>query len=46
MIRTCTNKLNRKNKKCSIVGFDRFGVLEESDETIKGNKKKLIKLFL
>lgn len=29
-----------------IVGFDRFGVFEESDETIKRNKKKLVKLFL
>ncbi|WP_235846134.1 hypothetical protein [Leptotrichia massiliensis] len=29
-----------------IVGFDRFGVFEESDETIKENKKKLVKLFL
>ena len=28
------------------VGFDRFGVFEESDETIKENKKKLVKLFL
>lgn len=28
------------------VGFDRFGVFEESDETINQNKKKLIKLFL
>ncbi|WP_315287912.1 hypothetical protein [Leptotrichia massiliensis] len=29
-----------------IVGFDRFGVFEESDETVKENKKKLVKLFL
>lgn len=29
-----------------IVGFDRFGVFEESDETIKENKKKLVKIFL
>ena len=28
------------------VGFDRFGVFEESDETVKKNKKKLVKLFL
>ena len=28
------------------VGFDRFGVFEESDETIKENKKKLVKIFL
>ncbi len=28
------------------VGFDRFGVFEESDETIKENKKKLVELFL
>ena len=28
------------------VGFDRFGVFEKSDETIKKNKKKLVKLFL
>ena len=28
------------------VGCDRFGVFEESDETIKENKKKLVKLFL
>ena len=30
----------------TISGFDRFGVFEESDETIKENKKKLVKLFL
>ena len=30
----------------TIVGFDRFGVLEESDETVKKNKKKLVELFL
>ena len=29
-----------------IVGFDRFGVFEESDETIKKNKKKFVKMFL
>ena len=29
-----------------IVGFDRFGMFEETDETIKENKKKLVKLFL
>lgn len=28
------------------VGFDRFGVFEESDETVKKNKKKLVELFL
>lgn len=28
------------------VGFDRFGVFEESDETLKKNKKKLVELFL
>ena len=28
------------------VGFDRFGVFEESDETVKKNKKKLVKIFL
>lgn len=28
------------------VGFDRFGVFEETDETIRENKKKLVKLFL
>ena len=27
------------------VGFDRFGVFEESDETIKRNKKKILKTF-
>lgn len=30
----------------TTVGFDRFGVFEESDETVKKNKKKLVKLFL
>lgn len=30
----------------TIVGFDRFGVFEESDETVKKNKKKLVELFL
>ena len=30
----------------TIAGFDRFGVFEESDKTIKENKKKLVKLFL
>ena len=30
----------------TTVGFDRFGVFEKSDETIKKNKKKLVKLFL
>ena len=29
----------------TTVGFDRFGTFEESDETIKENKKKLVKLF-
>ena len=29
-----------------VAGLDRFGVFEESDETIKKNKKKLVKLFL
>ncbi|WP_455045700.1 hypothetical protein [Leptotrichia trevisanii] len=29
----------------TIAGFDRFRVFEESDETIKENKKKDIKLF-
>lgn len=29
-----------------IVGFDRFGMFEEGDETIKENKKKLVKIFL
>ena len=28
------------------VGFDRFGVFEESDETINQNKKKIVKIFL
>ena len=28
------------------VGFDRFGVFEESDETVRKNKKKLVKIFL
>ena len=28
------------------VGFDRFGAFEESDETVKKNKKKLAELFL
>ena len=28
------------------VGFDRFGAFEESGETAKKNKKKLVKLFL
>ena len=28
------------------VGFDRFGAFEESGETAKENKKKLVKLFL
>lgn len=27
------------------VGFDRFGVFEESSDTIKRNKKKIIKIF-
>ena len=27
-------------------GFDRVGVFEESDETVKKNKKKLVKIFL
>ena len=26
-----------------IVGFDRFGVFEETDETVKANKKKIKK---
>ena len=30
----------------TTVGFDRFGVFEESDETVKKNKKKLVELFL
>ena len=29
----------------TTVGFDRFGVFEESDETIKRNKKKILKMF-
>ena len=28
------------------VGFDRFGVFVEIDETVKINKKKLVELFL
>ncbi|ERK50198.1 hypothetical protein HMPREF1552_01594 [Leptotrichia sp. oral taxon 879 str. F0557] len=30
----------------TTVSFDRFGTFEESDETIKEDKKKLVKLFL
>ena len=29
-----------------VAGLDRFGVFEESDETVKKNKKKLVKIFL
>ena len=29
----------------TTVGFDRFGVFEESDETIKRNKKEILKMF-
>ena len=29
-----------------VAGLDRFGVFEESDETIKENKEKFVKLFL
>ncbi|WP_374141429.1 hypothetical protein [Leptotrichia hongkongensis] len=29
-----------------VAGLDRFGIFEESDETMRENKKKLVKLFL
>lgn len=29
-----------------VASFDRFGVFEESDKTLKENKKKLMEMFL